>query len=45
MNALVGLSYISALATMSIGAMCVNGNTLAKSLTFQNQQKKHNNQT
>jgi hypothetical protein len=36
----VGLSYTFALAVMSIVAMCVNGNKLAKSLTSQNQQKK-----
>lgn len=40
MDALVGLSYISALAVVFIIGMCVNGNKLAKSLTSQNQQKK-----
>ncbi len=45
MNTLVGLSYISTPTAMFIVAMCVNGNKLAKSLTSQNQQKKHNDQT
>jgi len=41
-DTLVGLSYISAPTVVSITAMCVNGNTLAKNLTFQSQQEKHN---
>jgi hypothetical protein len=45
MDALAGLNYISALVAVSIVAMCVNGNNLAKSLTSQNQQTKHNDQT
>ncbi len=36
---LASLNYISILAIMSIVAMCVNDNKLAKSLTSQNQQK------
>ncbi len=44
-DTLVGLNYTSTPTIMSIVAMCVNGNKLAKSLTSQNQQKKHNNQT
>jgi hypothetical protein len=43
-NALVGLSYIFTLATVFIITMCVNGNKLTKSLTFENQQKKHSDQ-
>jgi hypothetical protein len=39
MDALVGLNYISTLTIVSIVAMSVNGNKLAKSLTSQNQQK------
>ncbi len=34
---MASLNYISILVVMSIVAMCVNGNKLAKSLTFQNQ--------
>jgi hypothetical protein len=39
-DALAGLNYISAPVAVSIVAMCVNSNKLAKSLTSQNQQKK-----
>ncbi len=41
-DTLVGLSYISDPTIVSITTMCVNGNTLAKILTFQSQQEKHN---
>jgi hypothetical protein len=45
MDVLASLNYISAPAIVSIVAMCVNGNKLTTSLKFQNQQKKHNDQT